>query len=182
MNRRTVLIILLSGFMVFTGGCISRIAKEGLGGVTGGKGSFAVLQPVSATLGVYERFELTQLADDMNGMAPSELFSALPGEFAKALDEEKIPNASSGRTLLIQGKILHYENASMSGHAFGPLEEVVARIELVDKDAGKVIGVANCVGRTKESVNTGVSKKTEGLARAIVKWIKEHYPEDQRTK
>ena len=187
MKRRTILIILLSGFMTLTGGCISRLAKEGFGAATGGKGSFTVLQPISADmnarpLGVYDRFELGSITDNMNGLAPTGLFSALPGEFAVALAGEKIPNALRGKTLLIRGKVLHYEDASMTGHAFGPLEEVVARIELVDKNTGRVIGVANCVGRTQESVNTGVSKKAEGLAKAIAKWIDKYYPQDKRIK
>lgn len=186
MNRRTILIILLTGFVTLTGGC-SRIAKESIGGITGGKGSWTVLHPISTSrqarpLGVYKRFELARLTDDMNGRAPAALFSALPREFAKELAVKEIPNARSGKTLLIRGKVLHYEDASMTGHAFGPLEEVVARIEFVDKDTGKVIGVANCVGRTKESVNTGVPKKAQGLAKAIVGWIDCRYPDSQRIK
>ena len=101
---------------------------------------------------------------------------------SKELKDEKIPNARSGKTLLIQGKILHYQGASSSAVATAGVEFVVARIELVDKDSGRVLGVANCAGWTSKRVTLGVPEKAEGLARAIVKWIDKHYPESQRIK
>ncbi len=184
MNRRTTMVILLTGVIALTSGCISRGAKELLGAATGGKGTSVALQGISAGtgLGAYNRFELGPITDDMNGRVPAGLFSALPREFAKELAVKKIPNIPGGKTLLIRGKVLHYEDASMVGHAFGPLEEVIARIEFVDKDTGKVIGTANCVGRTKESLNVGVGSKAQGLAKGIVGWIDKRYPDNRRTK
>ncbi len=76
--------------------------------------------------------------------------------------------------------MLHYEDSSVVGKALGPLEFVVARVQFVDKDSGKVLATVNCVGRTTTRVNLGVARKAEGLAKAIVRWIDERYPKDKR--
>jgi len=62
--------------------------------------------------------------------------------------------------------------------AFGPLEEAVCEVQLVDKASGEVIGNATCVGRSTATVNQGLDKKAQGLAKAIVDWIKSNRPED----
>ena len=166
------------------GGCSTAI-KEGVGLATGARGSVTVVESAlagkeSRPLGVYRRFELGELTDDMGGRVPPELFSLLPAAFEKALAAKKIPNAPAGKTLLIRGKVLHYEDSSVVGKALGPLEFVVARVQFVDKDSGKVLATANCVGRTTTRVNLGVARKAEGLAKAIVRWIDERYPKDRR--
>ncbi|OPX25112.1 MAG: hypothetical protein B1H04_00685 [Planctomycetales bacterium 4484_123] len=170
--------------VVMLGGC-STALKETVGLATGARGSVTVLEESLAAkeakpLGAYERFELEALADDMGGQVPPELFSHLPRAFEKALAAKKIPNARAGKTLLIRGKVLHYEDSSVVGKALGPLEFVVARVQFVDKGTGKVLATANCVGRTTTRVNLGVARKAEGLARAIVKWIDERFPQDKR--
>ena len=113
-------------------------------------------------------------------MVPPDLWADLRTAFAEELAEKGLPNDSSGKTLLIRGRIVHYEGDGILGLALSPLEEVVARIELVDKDSGNVLGVANCIGRTTASVNTGVEKKAQGLAKAIVSWLDKRYPETHR--
>jgi hypothetical protein len=172
------------GLVLSAGGC-SQALKEGVGLATGAKGTLTVLRQVSPEaedrpLGEYQRFELERLADDMNGQVPKALFEHLPEAFDRTLAAAKIPNAAAGKTLLIRGKILHYEDSSVVGLALGPLEFTVARVEFVDKASGRILGVANCVGRTTQRVNLGVVKKAEGLAKAIVKWIDSRYPQDQR--
>jgi len=163
------------------GGCISRGIKEAVGVARGAKGIYAPIDPVASNkeakpLGQYSRFEMGAFTDDMDGKSPPSLLGDLRVAFDIAIQESPLPIQAGGKTLLVRGRILHYENADMVGQALGPLEEVVARVELVDKDSGKVLGVANCIGRTTESVNTGVEKKAQGLAKAIVDWIVSRYP------
>ncbi len=181
MKRRAILMVSLVGLTALIGGCGTAIG-EGAALAMGASGSPTPLQEVSTNLGVYRRFELGAITDDMGGKVPRELFILLPGAFAKELEEEKIPNSSSGKTLLIQGKILHYQSASSTAVATAGTEFVVARIELVDKDSGQVLGVANCAGWTSKRVTLGIPEKAQGLARAIVKWIDQHYPQENSTK
>lgn len=127
-------------------------------------------------LAEYTRFELEPFTDDFGGRTPVELLRVLPVKFQEELIEAKLPNQPGGKTLVIRGSVYHYESSDLVGMALGPLEEVIARVELLDKDSGKVIAQANCVGRTTKAVGKGVSKKAQGLARAIVSWIKTYYP------
>jgi len=171
--------ILAAVTLAATGGCI-RAAKEGLGVAIGAKGSYRLV-PGSAELGTeglanYTNFELRSLTDATEGLAPRELWGYLPSEFQKELDSKKLPRQARGKTLLARGKVIYYEDSSMAGNIFGPLEEVVARVEFVDKATGRVLAEALCVGRTGETVNRGIQKKAEGLAKAIVRWIHDHYP------
>ena len=124
----------------------------------------------------YTRFELGSFTDDFGGRTPAELFRLLPAKFQEELAKAKLPNQPGGKTLVIRGSVYHYESSNIVGMALGPLEQVIARVELIDRDSGEVIAQANCVGRTTKAVGKGVSKKTEGLAKAIVSWIKAYYP------
>ncbi len=172
-----LIVLIVSG--IFVGGC-SRAIKEGVGL---GRGASGIYFPVDADAGKpqakilkhYTRFQMGQMKDNFGGKVPARLLRLLPSEFQNQLKEKGLPNRG-GKTLLVRGKILHYEAEGMMGFAWGNFEEVIARVEFVDKETGKVLGIANCIGRSKESVNRGVEKKTQGLAKAIVSWIADRYP------
>jgi len=165
---------------MLSAGCMTA-AKEGVGIIRGAKGSFVPLQTAggretSLDLGEYRRFELGEISDGMGGRVPASLFGHLSTEFRKQLEARDLPNQPGGKTLLIRGQILHYEDDNLVGAVVGPVEEVVLRAEMVDASTGRVLAVANCVGRTTTRVNLGVQKKAEGLAKAIISWIWAHYP------
>jgi len=165
-------------------GCTTAV-KEGFGVATGAKGIYAPITSLSASsqarpLGQFRQFELGTMTDNFGGNVPTDLMARLPGAFAEELAKKKLPNEPGGKTLLIRGTILHYEDSGTVGMALGPIEEVLARVELVDKDSGQVLAKANCVGRTTTRVNLGVAKKAEGLAKAIVSWLDKRYPTEGR--
>ena len=165
-------------------GC-STAAKEAVGVVTGPKGIYAPIKAVSANeearpLGQYKRFELGRITDDVGGGVPASLLSHLRQAFPEEIAKAKLPNEPGGKTLVIRGRILHYEDSDTLAMVTGPLEEVIARLEMVDRDSGQVLGVANCIGRTTTRTTVGVANKGRGLARAIVSWIDKRYPEEGR--
>jgi hypothetical protein len=162
------------------GGCTTA-AKELTGGLRGGLGSYVELKPVAPLkstrpLGGYTRFKMERFKDDFAGMTPPQILNDLPAKFYEELDKAEIPNRPGGKTLLIRGTVLHYEDAGMMDLMLGPVEEVVARVELVDEQSGALVGRANCIGRTKARLPAGVKTKVEGLARAIKAWIEARYP------
>jgi hypothetical protein len=182
MRRATVGLMIVAAAAALMPGCVGRLAKEGVGLGRGAKGAYFATQPVAPTrdarpLGVYGRFELAPPVDDFGGRTPAEFSALLSSEFQRQLAEKHLPDRPGSNTLLIRTTILHFELAGAMGNVFGPFEEVVARVELVDKDSGRVLGKANCIGRSSESVNKGVAKKAEGLAGAILDWIASRYPE-----
>ena len=183
MRKRIATITILVAAALFCGGC-SRLVGEGAAVALGAKGNYIPIQPVGwdrlqAPLREYSDFQLGTIEDSFGGLVPSELLRVLPGKFKRELAEEELPTKPGGKTLLIRGKIYHYEKSGLFGNVFGPHEEVVARMELVDKKTGKVIAVANCVGRTNKSVNLGIDKKADGLAKGIVKWLASGYPKPE---
>ena len=180
MTRQRVVLAAVATAGLLLAGC-TRAVKETVGLGRGAKGVYAEVQPVGVTkddkpLGAYGRFEMAQPADDTGGKTPPEFYGLLETEFGKQLADSGLPDRPGANTLVVRVTILHFELAGALGHAFGPFEEVVTRVELVDKNSGRVLGRANCIGRSTETVNKGVPKKAEGLARAIVQWIKSRYP------
>ncbi len=182
LGRMSAMVLLVVPLL--TAGCLSRAVKEGLGVAVGAKGSYQPITGVSAgdelAAVAYTNFELARLTDATGGRVPGAFWGYLPEEFNKELVAKKLPQQPGGRTLVARGSVIYYEDASLTGNVFGPLEEVVARIEFVDKASGRTVVQVFCVGRTKESVNLGVQKKAEGLAKAIVRWIHDHYPKEGR--
>jgi len=165
----------------FAPGCASTVLKEGAGVALGATGLYVPIKPLSELkdarpLGDYKCFELGEIKDDVGGRVPAEVMERLGEQFVKQLGAKKLPNDLAGKTLLVRGVIIHYEDRDMLAFSLGPLEEIVARIELVDKAGGRVLGVANCVGRTETRTTLGPARKAEGLAKAIVAWIAANYP------
>ncbi len=170
------LTVLLLGVALLSGGCVGRAIKEGVGSVTGAKGVYMQIQS-PGSLESYTSFEVGGF-DDRFGRTPSQLLQLIPREIRKRLAESNLTMGGSGKTLLIQGEVIYFEKAGAMGQAFGPLEEAVCEIKLVDKATGQEIGAATCVGRSTETVNQGLEKKAEGIAKAVVDWIQSNRPKN----
>lgn len=165
---------------VFCPGCVGRLIGESAEGTLGPKGVYWEEQPVATSkseksLSDYRRFELEEVINGYGKHVPVEFFRRLPVEFNKQLASSGLPNAASGKTLVFRVTIIHYETADMDDNVFGPLEQVVARVELVDKDSGRVLATGNAVGRTGKTVGLGAESKAEGLAKALIKWVRDYY-------
>lgn len=166
--------VLLAGLglvtLLFSGGCVSRIIKEGVGTATGAKGAYQELDNPGMLAGC--NFQVGTFEDVNKRIIPGELMRELPGALEKQMAEDNIPMAGApGKAVVIKGRVIYYEKAGAFGQLFGPLEEVVAEVTLVDKDSGRVLGQAMCVGRSQESVNQGVKEKAMGLSKGICSWI-----------
>lgn len=162
------------------GGC-STVAGEAYGKFKGPEGVFIETRPVSDmknpyALSQYTQFQFGELRDDFGGMTPSVFFSDLQTDLPVQLDKQKLLIQSGGKTLLINVQVVLYEGRGSMALLLSDIEQVVARVTLVDKSTGKVVGQATCVGRTTTRTNFGVKYKAEGLARAIAQWIGNYYP------
>ncbi|MBN1556460.1 MAG: hypothetical protein JXA11_17095 [Phycisphaerae bacterium] len=181
MKLRNWVWVLSAAAVLCSSGCMSRAIKEGVGVATGAKGSFAESPSMGAQgarpLAGYRDFQVGRVEDDFKGRTPRELLRNLPRDIRETLTKEKLPSGKGGRTCVINVTIRYYEHAGSMGQVFGPLEEVVAEVQLVDKADDRVVGTAMCVGRSTTTANQGVEKKSQGLAKGIVNWIKSRYPE-----
>jgi len=173
--RRTAIVLTLVAAGLLAGGC-TRGIKEGIGLATGGKGRTTEIMRPTTPLGMYPNVEVGRFSNSFGGVTPGGFSSALPGKILEHLRGKGLSVGGSGKTLVINGDVIYYETAAASGHLFGPLEEVLANVQLVDKATGKVIGKATCVGRSTTSGTKGPGSKADGLAKAIAEWIAGHSP------
>lgn len=169
--RRMTMTLLLLAVCVGSTGCVSRAIKEGVGTVTGAKGVYAPLTQ-AADLSDYGTFEVARFTDDSGGRSPAELFSLLPIKIESRLKEDEV-DIGMGKTAVISGEVIYYEKAGITGQAFGPFEEAITEVTLTDKGTGQVLGKATCIGRSTQTVNQGIEKKAEGIAKGIAKWIED---------
>jgi hypothetical protein len=132
-------------------------------------------------LAKYQSFDLAPIKSEFPD-SPREFLDDFPGRLDGQLASKGLPTKKAGKTLQIQVTILGYQSTSSSvSTALGPTEEVVARVEFIDKDTSKPIGRAVCIGRTYQTIGMGAQWKSWGLARAIVnKCLDNYYPKQGR--
>ncbi|MCE5279838.1 MAG: hypothetical protein ABFD92_03510 [Planctomycetaceae bacterium] len=160
--------------VALSAGCGTAIS-EGAGQAFGPKGEVTPLQPVtlgsSLPLQEYSQFELGEFHNDVGGHLPAALLPQFRIDFPAMLAKYKVKTALGGKTAVIRGTILHYEGSGSLAVVTSAVEEIVVRTEIADKESGRVIAVANCIGRSTTRLNRGIDKKAEGLAKAVAKWI-----------
>ncbi len=185
--RKMTVVALLAAAMLTSTGCVSRAIKEGIGTARGAKGFSA---PVTGTAniapgGLAGQYTTVVLEDFTEGPAtqtPSILNGLVRGALSEQLAKTALPQmeATAGNmALIIRGKYLYYEKSGVAGQLFGPFEEVIVRVHLIDAKTGKTITVANCIGRTTTSVNKGIEGKAEGLAKGIVDLLNKSFIAEQ---
>jgi hypothetical protein len=182
-----LVLTLLVGAALASGGCLGRAIGEGAEKTLGPKGAYCEVQPVAGTkdhqsLAAYKNFELATVKNDAGKNVPPEFLQKFPAEFAKRLNESSLPKDRSGKTLGFDVTIIHYETADPTDNVLGPLEQVVARVELVDKETHQVLAQGTAIGRTGKSVGLGPEWKAWGLSRALIKWAKDYYPKGKEEK
>ena len=170
---------LLAGFALLSQGCVGRLVGEGAEKTMGPKGDYWETKPAAASkrtkaLASYGRIELGAINNEIGRNLPPDFISKFKAEFAKQLRESKLPKDASGKTLVINVDVIHYENADMSDNVFGPLEQVVARINILDKESQQVLAAGNAIGRTGKTLGMGVDWKARGLAKALIKWVSDY--------
>ncbi|MCP4378050.1 MAG: hypothetical protein GY794_17985 [bacterium] len=171
--KRLVLLGLTAGLLMSTGGCISRAAKEAL---LSPKGFTVPIKMVAANQNMYSKVQfqafgnsgITTMPADMNEV----LHASLVAQVAELDPEDAILDPTANRTVLVRGQYLYYEEAGgILDQAFGPFEEIIAMVELVDQPTGKVIAKGYCVGRTGTTRLQGPRRKAEGMSKAIIELI-----------
>lgn len=165
--------------LIQAGGC-STLLKEGVGAVRGAKGLARPVEAVtpagqSPALAGYTEFRIGRLSDPYNQL-PSGFKVHLEKAFAEQLGKSNLPTAQPGKTLEIRGEVIYFELNDTVGLALGEVEEVIVRAEMIDVGSGRVLGRANCIGRTTNRVNYGAEKKAKGLAKAYLDWIQKNHP------
>jgi hypothetical protein len=182
-TQRALWVLLLAGLILPAQGCMGRLIGEGAEKARGPKGVYWEEKPLAADkdakpLAAYRRFELSRVSNDYGRNLPPTFIERFRAEFARQLEASRLPNDGAGKTLLFNVGILHYEEADLADNVFGPLEQVVAHVDLVDKESQAVLASGNAVGRTGKTVGLGVDWKARGLAKALIKWALAYTPKE----
>jgi len=172
--KRIAILILIAAVLIGAGGCMSRAAKEA---VLSPKGLSVTTSVVASPQQSYSKLEVSDFANTGITTMPANMNNlvrtALAERIADLPSDKGILRTGAARTLVVQGRYLYYESSSgMLDQVFGPFEEVIALVELVDKSSGKVISRGYCVGRTNTTRLQGPRRKAEGLAKAIIELIR----------
>ena len=178
--KKTLATLTLVGLLLSSGGCLGRIVGEAWEGTTGGSGRSQIVDPVSGSLDGYTNFEMERFTDKTHGNVPAAFWTMLPEAFDKLAYADGLPQQAGGKTVIIRGSVIYYETGVLTDQVFGPLEEAVAYVELIDKETGRSLGKITAVGRTTKTIPMGPETKAGGLSKTIIKWINASYPEAMR--
>ncbi|MBN1436415.1 MAG: hypothetical protein JW936_05020 [Sedimentisphaerales bacterium] len=179
MSRRTVIVVLLLTAVLATlNGCVGRAVREGYHGIVGAAGVPLVISGQETQIKsiplTYGNYQLERFTCDIGTLCDPQFFSALPNRVSQELSTREVDDEDvsffvgpSNRTVIIRGRVIHYETADLLGVAMGPMEEAICRVQLVDADSGTVLADTNCVGRVESTVRSGPDELAHGVARAI---------------
>ncbi len=181
-NIRLALILVTCGMI--SGGCYSRIIKEGYYGATGSSGHYILLagdeQQFRELSFTYGAVQMGSIENTIDGACPLEFIQYLPEEVPKELlkeegsGDEKKPflHGPTDKKLLITGTIIHYDEGKLLDKVVGPLEEAVCRLQIRDAQSNTLYAEANFVSRAKSSVRKGPKELAAGIGKAIKKLLK----------
>lgn len=172
--KRIALLSLIAVSLTTTSGCITRAAKEA---ILSPSGSSVPIKMAAAEQNSYSKVQvenftnvgITTMPANMNQL----LQTTLAEKIAALKPKKAILDPSAARVLLVRGRYIYYEEAGgILDQAFGPFEEIIALVELVDQPSGKVAAKGYCVGRTGTTRLQGPKRKAEGLAKGIIDLIR----------
>lgn len=169
-------LVLIAAALAIAGsnlGCMSRIIDESVGAVTGASGIVVGLGQLGPdSLAKYRGARVDSLTMSPGLKAPPGLLTYVREQFTKAAAAKGL-TPTGQPSLVISGEVLNYESAGAVDTLIGPLEEVIVRTKLTDAQTNQVLGVANLIGRGKSTTSGGEKRLSEGLGKALKKWLKE---------
>jgi hypothetical protein len=182
-GRKNLILLVMVGLMLTSmtgcgGGMFGFGAKRLLNEVKGGEGQLVIIKdPGPAALMEYqnvriERFS-SQIGSALPGYTTGVIHDAVVREMVKKpkLYNLVSPESQKKSTLIIRGQIIHYQASSGISSVFSSFSQLICRVELVDAASGKIIGQANCVGLSKAIARSGIEELSEGVAKAVKKWL-----------
>ena len=168
---RTVIVTLAAVAMsTLSFGCMGRLISEGVGQARGASGKVVEIG-MTPDLTKYKGLRIEPITVAPGLQAPSDMPALIGSDLASAAAERGLmPEGQPGLTL--SGQIVHYESSSTVDTAIGPLEEAVLRTKLTDA-SGTVVAEAQLVGRSKATSSSGAKNLSEGVGKALDKWLKD---------
>lgn len=169
---RTVIVMLTAAAMsILSLGCMGRLISEGVGGARGASGKVVEIG-MTPDFTKYRSLAIEGITVAPGLQAPSEMPAMIESDLAAAAQKRGLMTEGQPGLKLV-GQIVHYESSSTVDTAIGPLEEAVLRAKLIDAQSGSVVAEANLVGRSKATSSSGAKSISEGIGKALDKWLKD---------
>jgi len=192
MQRKFRLTVILMTCAFISGGCTSRIIKEGFYGATGSSGHYILLagdeEQCRALPSSHGAVQMGSIQNMIGDACPTRftqyLLERIPEELQKEDKDEGKKKEESGeekksflrgsanKKLLITGTIIHYDEGKLLDKIVGPMEEAICRLQIRDAQTNTLYAEANFVSRAKSSVRKGPKELAEGIGKAIKKLLK----------
>lgn len=170
MGRTMILTLTAVALGSLCAGCVGRLVAEGMGQARGASGRVVEIG-MTPDLTKYKGLAIQGISVAPGLQAPSEMPAMIERDLGDAArDRGLMTGQQPGLTL--SGQIVHYEASSTVDTAIGPLAEVVLRTKMTDA-SGNIVAEANLVGRSKATSSSGAKDLSEGVGKALNRWLKD---------
>lgn len=177
-NRICIALALLT---LATTGCTTAL-KQAYYGVRGAEGKFYELTVVDPdVLATYKAIRVEPFTNELGEHVSEKVVNAINEQAPKTISQANI-FYPDGKTLVVNGKIIHFTGQSgvegSVGSVIGGGEVCVCRVQLTDADSGDLVGEAICWGIVKSAVRRGSEEMGVGVGKGLAEWFEERLPEE----
>jgi len=178
---RNWLCISLAMLTLTATGC-TTVLKQAYYGIKGADGKFYELKTVDPdVLATYKAIRVEPFTNELGEHMPEKVVNTI-NEFAPKTVNEACIFYPEGKTLIVNGKIIHFTGQSgvegSVGSVIGGGEVCVCRVQLTDADSGDLVGEAICWGIVKSAVRRSSEEMGVGVGKGLVGWFEERLPEE----
>ena len=178
---RNRICISLAMLTLATTGCTTAL-KQAYYGARGADGKFYELKVVDPdVLAAYKAVRVEPFTNELGEHVPEKVVNAINELAPKTIFQANI-FYPDGKTLVVNGKIIHFTGKSgvegSVGSVIGGGEVCVCRVQLTDADSGDLVGEAICWGIVKSAVRRGSEEMGVGVGKGLVEWFEERLPEE----
>lgn len=169
------------GLVVLCVGCTTA-AKQAYYTATGPQGGCLVVSSEGgAPLAAYNSIEVARFGNDLPGIIDDSLISTVQTSIVSELKEKGlfleakgVPSFQQGKaaqpTAVIRGRLIDIVTDRIPGQKLiGGGDHLIAAVEIVDKESGKVLAKANLRGVVKSALEGGDDDLAKGMARGAKK-------------
>lgn len=180
---RMVCLLSSVGMLWASMGCVTA-AKQAFYGVTGSQGSFYEIQVADPqVLAQFDRIRVEPFGNELGAHVPAKVIAQLQRQTADELADSELFDGD-GRELVVRGSVVHFTGQSglvgSIDSVVGGGDVCVCRIRLVDGANGQTVGEGVCWGEVKSAIRRGSKEYGEGVARGLIRWIKDRLPDEAR--
>ena len=167
----------LAAMAALNAGCLGRMINEGAGLVVGANANVIEIDPLDRSQQIGP-VTVEKIENAMGTPVSGEWLFDLAGSLRAKLANDGLFLEPGRRAVRVSGVVVHLEGAKLTDEAFGPHPEVIVRTTVTDAATGRIIGIANVVGRARGDTSSSRQDLSDAFAAGVTKWL--HMPDKHR--